>query len=119
MMVLVGYTVFTVAVAARLYAVVEEIGPPAPRIAEITAKFTLERGLALGGVVLGCGLVLIGWTVVRAFRQDLTLETLTMTLRPTIIGSTMVALGVQTVLMSFFYSMLGVPRRAKTIAAAQ
>jgi hypothetical protein len=32
-------------------------------------------------------------------------------LRPTVIGATLVAVGVQTVLASFVYSMLGIQRR--------
>jgi glycosyltransferase involved in cell wall biosynthesis len=108
MMVLVGYTATTIAVAARLYALVEEIGPPAPNLSKLTSKFTLERGLLFGLALLAAGLALVGITVYQAFAQRLELSNVTTTLRPTIIGATLIALGAQTLLMSFFYSMLGV-----------
>lgn len=108
MMVLVGYTAMTIGVAARLYALTEEIGPPSPNLARLTRRFTLERGLLFGAGLLVAGLVLVGITVYQAFAQRLELSNLTTTLRPTILGATLVALGAQTVLMSFFYSMLGV-----------
>ncbi len=111
MMLLVGYTAITIAVAARLYALNEEIGPPAPGLLRLTSRFTLERGLGFGGALLVAGLGLVGITVYQAFTNRLHLPTINTTLRPTIIGATLVALGAQTLLMSFFYSMLGIRHR--------
>lgn len=108
MMVLVGYTATTIGIAARLYALTEEIGPPAPNLAKLTSKFTLERGLLFGLGLLAAGVALVGITVYQAFAHRLELSNVTTTLRPTIIGATLIALGAQTLLMSFFYSMLGV-----------
>lgn len=108
MLVLVGYTSMTIGVAARLYAVTEEIGPPSPNISKWTSKFTLERGLLFGGALCAAGAALIAVLVWRAFTKGLEEESVRQTLRPAVIGASLVALGAQTVLMSFFYSMLGV-----------
>jgi glycosyltransferase involved in cell wall biosynthesis len=109
--VLVGYQAMTTALAARLYAVEEEIGPPAEWLDRAVRAFSLERGLLAGVALAGVGLAFIGSVFVTWAGSgfgDLVPEE---TLRPMILGATFVALGVQTLLMSFLYSMLGIQRR--------
>lgn len=113
MLILVGYTSLSIGAAARLYAIQQEIGPPAPYAQRIFSVFTLERSLIAGGVLLGLGLGLIGRLCYLALFESLRPENMGITLRPMIIGATLTALGAQTILMSFFYSMLGVPHRAR------
>ncbi|MBL8764047.1 MAG: glycosyltransferase family 2 protein [Phycisphaerae bacterium] len=108
---LVGYQALTVAVAARIFAVEQEIGPPSPTLARAFRLFTLERGLIFGTLVLLAGawpIVRVSWRWAAAGYGPLDTAA---TLRPLIAGATLVALGAQTVLMSTFYSMLGVKRR--------
>jgi hypothetical protein len=111
LLVLVGYTAVTTAFAMRIYALVEELGPPAPRLERSFAFFTLERGLIGGVLLLILGLGLIGLQVVRWAAVDFGPLDVGQTLRPTIVGATLAALGAQTVLTSFVFSMLGIPRR--------
>jgi glycosyltransferase involved in cell wall biosynthesis len=109
--VLVGYQAMTTALAARLYAVEEEIGPPAEWLDRAVRAFSLERGLLAGVALAGVGLAFIGSVFVTWAGSDFGDLIPEETLRPMILGATFVALGVQTLLMSFLYSMLGIQRR--------
>jgi hypothetical protein len=111
LLLLVGYQTMTTAIAARIYALEEEIGPPAPWMQRALRIFTLERGLLAGATLVLAGLGLVGfvaWSWVASGFGDLELRE---TLRPMVGGITLVALGIQTLLMSFVYSMLGIKRR--------
>lgn len=111
LLVLVGYGAATTALAMRIYALVEELGAPAPRLERSFSVFTLERGLLAGAALTVVGVALIG---VQAWSWWLTgfgpLD-VSQTMRPTVLGATLAAVGIQTVLVSFVYSMLGIPRR--------
>jgi hypothetical protein len=111
LLVIVGYQAITTAFAARIFALEEEIGPPAPWLERSFGIFTLERGI-LGGLALSlAGSFVIGRLFVHWAARDFgPLET-SQTLRPMVLGATLVALGIQTLLMSFLYSMMGIKRR--------
>ncbi len=110
---LVGYQTMTTAIAARIYALEEEIGPPAPWLERASNIFTLERGLIAGGFVVLCGLGLIGVLTWRWASSGFGPLDLNVTLRPMLVGSTLVALGIQTLLMSFVYGMLGIKKKGR------
>ncbi|MFN0131593.1 MAG: glycosyltransferase family 2 protein [Phycisphaerales bacterium] len=112
LMLLVGFQFVTVAVAMRIFALEEEIGPPSPRITRLFNYFTLERGVLVGAGTVLIGLALIGIPLLTWIRSNLgEIADPTETLRPMVAGATLVALGVQAVLMSFVYSMMGIKRR--------
>jgi len=111
LMTIVGYTAFTIGVAARIFAVQEELGPPDPPLQKAFSYFTLERGIAAGAIMFLIGAALIavlGW---RALTVGIRPDEVPTTMRPMLVGATLVAIGVQTVLMSFFYSMLGIQHK--------
>lgn len=108
MLIIAGYTAFSIGIAARIYALNLEIGPPAPFARRAFTLFTLERGAIAGSIMLLAGLALIALLGYRALTIHLQEADLPRTLRPMVIGATLVTLGVQTILMSFFYSMLSV-----------
>lgn len=111
-MVLVGYASVTLGVAARIYAMQEELGPPSSeRLRGWFRHITLERGLAVGAATLLAGMVVMGSVLVRWWQLSFGPMPLEQTIRPMLSGGFLVALGVQTVLMSFFYSMLGLSLR--------
>jgi hypothetical protein len=105
--VIVGYMWITTALAMRIFGLTTEIGPPSPRLQRLFGVFTLERGLFAGALTTGAGVLLIAWLVAYWARQGFGPLNVQTTIRPMIIGSTLVAVGVQTVLMSLVYSMLG------------
>ncbi|MCH8852982.1 MAG: glycosyltransferase family 2 protein [Planctomycetes bacterium] len=111
MFVIVGYQAVTVGVAARIFAVQQEIGPPSKPLQWGFKILNLERGLVAGALVLVAGLVLVvGMTVYWASKEFGLLD-LESTIRPMLVGATLIALGSQTILMSFFCSMLSIPVR--------
>ena len=113
LLVILGYQAMTIAVAMRIYAVEEEIGPPASWMRRAFEFFTLERGILVGLGLGSAGALLIGgvaWDWASAGFPPLDVAG---TLRPVVLGTTLVALGGQTLLMSFVYSMLGIQRRRR------
>jgi hypothetical protein len=111
LLVIVGYQAVTTAIAARIFALEEEIGPPAPRLERSFRVFTLERGLLAAAALLVAGALLIGRLFLAWAEAGFGPLEVQRTLRPMVLGSTLVALGMQTLLMSFVYSMLGIKRR--------
>lgn len=112
LLLIVGYQAVTIGFAARIYAVQEEIGPPSAALQKAFSVFTLERGMIAGGLVLLAGLITIAVLTIQWISSDFGHLEPERTLRPMIIGTTLSVMGVQTVLMSLFYSMLGLERRA-------
>jgi len=110
LLVLVGYQAMTTALAARIYAVEEEIGPPAPWLERAFLHFSLERGLLAGAALTLVGVGFAAWTLGAWAREGFGPLELQHTLRPMLVGATAIALGAQTLLMSFVYSMLGIKR---------
>ena len=111
LLVIVGYQAVTTAIAARIFAVSEEIGPPAPWMQRAFDVFTLERGLLAGALLALLGLGGIALAAWRWAQTGFAPLDPVLTLRPVILGATVAAVGVQTLLMSIVYSMLGILRR--------
>jgi hypothetical protein len=111
MLAIVGYQCITVAVAMRIFSLEEELGPPDPGVQRLFRVFTLERGVVAGLALSFLGLLLLGGMVYVWVSGGFGPLDTARTLRPMIGGAALVALGVQTVLMSFVYSMMGIKRR--------
>ncbi|MBW2445363.1 MAG: glycosyltransferase family 2 protein, partial [Deltaproteobacteria bacterium] len=73
--------------------------------------FTLERGLLGGLLVTAVGIFLIARLALEWAGGGFGPLDSSVTLRPMVFGSTLAAIGIQTILMSFVYSMLGIKRR--------
>ncbi len=106
-----GYQSVLFAVFTKVFAIGEGLLPLDRRMERAFAHVTLEKGLMLGVLAMMGGLVLLGGAVVqwRARRfGDLDYEH---TMRWVIPGVMLTALGFQTLLSSFFLSILGLRRR--------
>jgi len=106
-----GYQSILFAIFSKTFAISEGLLPEDPRLTRFFDIMYLERGLLLAGVgmLLGIGLLLAAieqWRV--AGFGSLNYET---TMRLVIPGSTLTALGFQTILSSFVVSILGMRRR--------
>ena len=106
-----GYQAISFAVFAKTFAVGEGLIPLSDFMGRVFRGVSLERGVAVGAVamVIGVGLLL------RALAQwqarnfgDLDYS---VTMRWVVPGVTLTALGFQTILSSFFLSLLGMRRR--------
>jgi hypothetical protein len=112
-MIVVGYQAMLFAVFARIYAMASGFLPGKPWIEELNEKLSLEAG-----ALVGLGLILAGlaMSVVALFVWgDSGFAELDYrdTLRLVIPAATMLILGVQTVLASFFVSILGIERASR------
>ena len=85
--------------------------PPDPRLSRLLGILTLERCLLAGALALLVGLGLLGGAVNQWRSVDFGRLNYAHTMRWAIPGATLTALGVQTVLSSFFVSILQLRRR--------
>lgn len=108
MLAIVGYQCITVAAAMRIFTLIEQLGPPSPSVERMFNVFNLERGVVFGVLLSLVGIAFIGAMFWRWAALDFGALNVETTLRPVILGGLLVALGMQTILMSFVYSMMGI-----------
>jgi glycosyltransferase involved in cell wall biosynthesis len=107
-MIVVGYQAMLFAVFARFYAMTSGFLPGKPWIVDLNEKLSLEAGalVGLGLIVAGLAMSIVALFVWGGSGfADLDYRE---TLRLVVPASTMLILGVQTVLASFFISILGI-----------
>jgi glycosyltransferase involved in cell wall biosynthesis len=109
--ILMGYQSVLFAICTKTFAISEGLLPKDPRVDRFFKVIYLERGLVIGAVAFLAGLILLGaavlqWKSVHFGRLDYAV-----TMRWVIPGATLAALGFQTVLSSFFVSILGMKDR--------
>lgn len=108
---LLGYQSILFAIFAKTFAISEGLLPENRRMTRFFEIVNLEKGLILGATALAVGLVLLliainQWWAVAFGHLDYA-----RTMRFVVPGVTLTALGFQTVLSSFFVSILGMRRR--------
>jgi glycosyltransferase involved in cell wall biosynthesis len=109
--VLVGYQAVLFAVMTKVFAIGERLLPWDPRLDLFFQVFTLETGLVAGlGALLG-GVVLLAVAVHEWWSAGFGHLDYAHTMRWVIPGTTLAALGVQTILSSFFLGILGMHRK--------
>jgi glycosyltransferase involved in cell wall biosynthesis len=106
-----GYQSIVFAVLTKVFAISEDLLPPDPVLTRAFRVIKLETGLAVGAVamVVGAYFLFDALAIWRATGfGDLQYA---VTMRWVIPGVTLVALGFETILASFFLSLLGMRRR--------
>ena len=106
-----GYQAVIFAILTKAFATAEGLLPPDRRVTRFFELVTLERGLLAGAVATIAGFTLLGGAVVQWIAANLGPLNYERTMRWVIPGVTCSALGVQTILSSFFASILGMRRR--------
>jgi glycosyltransferase involved in cell wall biosynthesis len=109
--ILVGYQAILFAIFAKTFAISEGLHPEDQRMSQFFKIMNLERGLLLGSAATVIGIVLLlsainQWRLTGFGNLDYRY-----TMRWVIPGSTLTAVGVQTILSSFFVSILGMRRK--------
>jgi len=102
-----GYQSILFAIFTKTYAISEGIIPEDPYMTRFYKVVNLERGLLLAAMALLVGLILLAsavneWRLVDFGRLDYA-----KTMRLVVPGATLTVLGFQTILSSFFVSILG------------
>src|SRR6266481_1850057 len=106
-----GFQAVLFAMLTKLFAITEGLLPPDPRLERAFRHITLETGLAGGTVALVAGCVLLLMAVLIWRRTGWGRLDYSEVMRVVIPGATLTALGFQTVLFSFFMSILGMKRK--------
>lgn len=109
--ILCGYQSVLFAILSKTFAVSEGLMPEDPRLSQFFKVMYLERGLILSGLglLVGLGLLLAAvqqWKFAGFGQLDYS-----KTMRLVVPGATLTALSFQTILSSFFVSILGMRRR--------
>lgn len=106
-----GYQAIVFSVMTKAFAVGEGIMPKDERLLRFFRLATLERGLIFGSVGMILGLAMLAYAVLYWSEVGFGILNYSKTMKWVIPGATLTALGFQTVLFSFFISMMGINRK--------
>jgi hypothetical protein len=106
-----GYQSILFALLTKVFAISAGLLPEDPRLTRLGKFGTLERGLLLGLVAMLAGVALLGGAVQQWWAVDFGQLNYSHTMRWAIPGMALTTLGFQTILFSFFLSVLGLHRR--------
>lgn len=109
--ILLGYQSILFAVFTKTFAVGEGLLPHDPRLIRFVGLFSLEKGLLAGLGAFGAGVGLLLMAVYQWRSANFGTLDYAHTMRFVIPGATLTALGFQTMLASFFVSILRLPRQ--------
>ena len=109
--ILVGYQAVLFAILAKTFAVAENLLPKDPALEHFYRVMTLEKGLLLGAISLLSGFFMLAEAVLQWRAAGFGNLDYSRTMRWVVPGVTLAALGFQTVLSSFFASILGLSRK--------
>lgn len=106
-----GYQSIIFALFTKVFAISENLLPPDPRLTKLFDYVTLEVGLVGGAAMIAGGIALSTYAVTTWGAQSFGPLNPSSILRIVIPAALLIQLGVQTVLASFFLSVLGLRRR--------
>ncbi len=110
--IVIGFQTILFALFTKVFAISEGLLPHDPRLSRVFRYLTLEVGLALGVLLMVGGLAGSIWALSMWQSTNFgALDPSSVTLRIVVVSSTAIALGLQTILSSFFFSILGLRRR--------
>jgi glycosyltransferase involved in cell wall biosynthesis len=113
--IILGFQSVLFAVSARTFATAEGLMPMTPRLEGWFKLIDLEKGLMAGTGLMIAGAVLLGSAILRWKAVEFGDLDYSSTMRVVIPGVTLVAIGFQTVLSSFFLSVLGMQRPSRRL----
>ena len=110
MAIIIGYQTVIFAVFTKVFAITEGLLPEDPRLATLFRYIQLETGIIAGTLLLVAGIALSAYAL--SFWSATSFGPLdpSRTLRLVIPAATLITLGLQTILSSFFLSILGLKR---------
>jgi len=108
---LMGYQSTLFAAFTKTFAIGENLMPLDSKMRLLFRIFTLEKGVAAGALSLVAGAGLLLWAIAIWWQHDFGRLDYAETMRIVIPGVTLSALGFQTILASFFLSILGMRRK--------
>ena len=106
-----GYQSVVFALLTKVFAISERLLPQDPRFTKWARRVSLERGLIFGALGMAIGLGLLGGAIRQWWSVDFGPLDYSHTMRWVIPGMMCTTLGFQTILFSFFLSVLGLRRQ--------
>ena len=106
-----GYQAILFGVLARTFAITEGLLPEDKQLMRLFGLITLEKGLIAGAAAMVVGSALLLWAIQTWAAARFGPLDYAVTMRLVVPGATLVALGFQTGLASFFISLLGLRRK--------
>jgi hypothetical protein len=106
-----GYQAIVFAIMTKAFAVSEGLMPKDKRLQGFFRVATLERGILVGAAAIAVGLALLLGAVLQWQQTGFGALDYSRTMRWVIPGATLSTLGFQTILFSFFISMMGINRK--------
>jgi len=106
-----GYQSVIFALFTKVFAISEKLLPPDPRLDSLFKYVTLESGLIAGFAMVVAGFLISLWALSFWRTQSFGPLVPSQTLRLVIPAALLIQLGIQTILSSFFLSVLGLRRR--------
>jgi hypothetical protein len=106
-----GYQAILFGALTKVFAISEGLLPEDPRLSRLFRVFRLEEGLLVGAAAMIAGIAFLAVSVNQWRARNFGHLDYAQTMRWVIPGVTLTALGFQTVLWSFFTSILGMRRR--------
>jgi hypothetical protein len=107
----VGYQSILFAIFTKTFAISEGLMPEDPQLARFFKIVNLERGLILSAATILVGIILLAAAINQWRLASFGTLDYAQTMRLVVPGVTLTALGFQTILSSFFVSILGMHRR--------
>ena len=98
-----GLQLVLLGVYAKTYALVHEAGPSDPWIRRFHLHYTLERGVALGGLLFAAGFLIDLWILVDWIQQG---AGHLFAVRPAMVALTLMVLGAEIIFAAIFLSVL-------------
>jgi len=111
LLILCGYQSVIFAMFTKIFAITEGLLPESKQMNSLFRYINLERGLITGVAVLLIGMILILTTINQWRQVHFGVLNYTHTMRFVIPGATLITIGFQTLLSSFFFSILGLKRK--------
>jgi glycosyltransferase involved in cell wall biosynthesis len=105
-----GYQAIAFAVFTRTFGAMEGLLPSNGHLKRLEDGFTIERGLVIAALAIGAGAILLLLALNEWRVQDFGSLNYTTTMRLVVPGVTLTVLGFQTMLSSFFLSVLSLGR---------
>jgi glycosyltransferase involved in cell wall biosynthesis len=111
MAIVLGFQTVAFALFTKIFAISEGLLPEDPRLNTLFRYIKLESGLILGGLLLLAGIIISIYALSSWGAQSFGPLNPSVTLRMVIPAVTLICLGLQLILTSFFLSILGLKRR--------
>jgi Glycosyl transferase family 2 len=106
----IGYQAVLFAILTKIYAIEEAFLPPDPRVLRFVTTITLERGLAIGGIIGLCGVGGLVASLLHWNLHDFSELDPRRSLRIVVPSATALVMSMQTIFASLFASVLGIRR---------